>query len=208
MPDDGDRLTRFGHSESDFEQKYGRRADVRRGANGLDKTPPPMSDEYIPNMRRRLRRGETPSIKPEPSEYERLMAELEPVLKGLQLADADQEDIEFLTRGTTIPSERIAWVVQASGLARAEARPPDARPGDALPREVFYGWFRQGLPSSPDALFARPTVELIDALRSAIDQRVIPSGLVDRLTEVRATLTRRRRVAARARRSGETRGRM
>ncbi len=53
-----------------------------------------------------------------PSEYERLLTDLAPVLQGLALADLDDKDIDFLASDTGIAREHIVWLVQAGKLAR------------------------------------------------------------------------------------------
>lgn len=114
-----------------------------------------------------------------PSEFERLTAELNPALEGVQFADLTDEDIAFLvgeTGGETgiDHRQRIEFLRQAARLSR-ETR---------LPAEAFYGWARQGLSLVLEELLTQPRQRLRSALEAAIEENIIPARLRESLDEI------------------------
>jgi hypothetical protein len=133
------------------------------------------------------------------SEFEALVQALQPLLanqgengQDLALFALEESDVDFLTQDTGVPRERIDWLVRAARLARAEsimsASPrttKSAEPAgrsDQIPAEAFYGWFRLGLPTDANELFALPVDRLVATLRQAQEQRIVPSS-VERLLD-------------------------
>ncbi len=117
------------------------------------------------------------------SEYERLMIELSPLLRDVQktdltkediLAELTEEDIRFLAGRTGIDPQQIEWLVKSTGLARETE----------LPAEVFYGWFRQDLPTDLSALLDQSSDRLYRALDSALRNNIIPASLRDQVEEI------------------------
>jgi Tc toxin complex TcA C-terminal TcB-binding domain/Neuraminidase-like domain len=104
------------------------------------------------------------------SEYERYVADLTPRLDGLRFdqltENAKHHDLSFLSGDTGIPKETIGWLRDAHRLERAD-----------LPADVFYAWLRKGLPGDPDLLWSTPPAQLVGALRSAIDEGIVPQAL-------------------------------
>ena len=116
------------------------------------------------------------------SEFERYVAALAPVLQGMPLSDAKAADTAFFVGATGIPVPDLEGLVDASmRAATGEDRP-------TLPAEVWYGWFREGLPLEPAALWQLPTDELLDALRRAVDAGVVPARLGDDLDSIGARI--------------------
>ncbi|MGW9039027.1 carboxypeptidase-like regulatory domain-containing protein, partial [Streptomyces sp. NPDC055721] len=76
------------------------------------------------------------------SEYERLLADLTPLLDGTRPAELGDEDIDFLARATGREQGRIARLVGAARHAEATGQPA----------EVFYALLRYGHPDDLDAL--------------------------------------------------------
>lgn len=122
-----------------------------------------------------------------PSEFERYVAELTPVLQGVPFAelreDEDREDnriqdVTFLTGETGINPLHIAFVVIAHRLARQTDLPP----------EVFYGFFRQNLPTRLPALLSQHPQVLRRALETAIRDNIIPARLSNELDNIPARL--------------------
>jgi receptor-binding and translocation channel-forming TcA subunit of Tc toxin/ABC toxin-like protein/neuraminidase-like protein len=123
-----------------------------------------------------------------PSEYERYLAELEPVLQGVSLADIDGEkpeekekDIDFLTGDTGIARQHIVWLIQAAAF---ELKSKRINPAvhvavtyRTVPAAAFYGWFREGLPDQWEQLVDLSIVALRTAARAAIAHGVIPAEL-------------------------------
>ena len=133
---------------------------------------------------------------PEVSEWEKLCAAVAPLLKGqgegdqsLHPGEINDSDLDFITRETGLERERVRLWALAFAIGKAAALDPLASAGTrtALPLRgpavagglltfaIFYGWFRQGLPSELVALWATPTNALISTLQTAIEQHVLPS---------------------------------
>ncbi len=99
--------------------------------------------------------------------YEEHLAELEPVLEGVKLADLTDDDTAFLAPETGIPPEHIELVRQAARLERETE----------IPAEAFYGWGRHGIPLVLDQLLARPNDDFVQAFRISFEENTIPSRL-------------------------------
>jgi hypothetical protein len=102
-----------------------------------------------------------------PSEYELHLAELTPVLQGVELADLTEEDVAFLSGETGIDPEHIAFLVLGARLGRKTDLRADA----------FYGLFRQNLPTDLPSLLAQSPDVQRRALETALDENVIPVRL-------------------------------
>ena len=113
---------------------------------------------------------EEPSL----SEYEQLITDLAPVLQDISLAFLTKDDIEFLVKETGNETKHIVFLSQADALAVETG----------LPTEVFYGWARQGLPLKIDALRAQEAENLVNALKRAIDKKIIPQALGSSLEKI------------------------
>ena len=132
------------------------------------------------------------------SEYERLYNAIQPLLKGqgeggedLPFAELNEKDIDFLAKITGEPRERIAFLAAAAKTALesgASSTHHKRRAGKSdryvIPVAAFYGWFRQGLPGEPVALWATPTETLLLTLRTAIKQRIVPSSISADLDDI------------------------
>jgi hypothetical protein len=101
------------------------------------------------------------------SEYDRQLASLRPALDGVTLAQLTEEDIEFLAGETRIPRESIE-LMQLAAVAERDT---------AIASEAFYGWLRQGVSLPVDALIERDNAALVDALRNAVDNGLVPQWL-------------------------------
>lgn len=108
---------------------------------------------------------------PPVSEYERHLAELRPLLEEVAVAALDERDIDFLEGETGIERPHIAYLAVAHRHAAATKAPP----------EVFYGLFRQGLPTGLPALLLQPPARLRRALELSVEQGFVPAGLRDEL---------------------------
>lgn len=101
------------------------------------------------------------------SEYERLLAELTPLLDGVPLAEVTPhgapEDLGYLARATGRSRARIGYAATAARHAAATG----------LPAELFYGLVRFGLPPELPALARTAPAGLRDALLAAGDAGVI-----------------------------------
>ena len=68
----------------------------------------------------------------------------------------------------------------------SDSKPDDEPP--ALPAAVWYAWHREGLPLEPSELWLRPADELLDALRGAIEEGVVPAEIGVDLDSIRARI--------------------
>jgi Tc toxin complex TcA C-terminal TcB-binding domain/ABC toxin N-terminal region/Neuraminidase-like domain len=125
------------------------------------------------------------------SEHERYVAQLEPLLDGVALADlredSEHQDFSFLGAETGIPRDRLEMLSQA---AREAGLTFDD--GLTLPQEAFYAWFRYELPRERAVLLAAPPSVLARTLKRAIGERVIPARVARLLAELEDFLKTRR----------------
>src|SRR5258708_28364025 len=112
------------------------------------------------------------------SEYERYLVDLESVLQGVALVDDESGDLDFIARDTGINRQHLAWLATALKFEKQSQNVDFANRGhvsdSSVPAEVYYGWFRQGLPTESGALWATPTDTLAAALRASIEQQNLP----------------------------------
>ena len=133
-----------------------------------------------------------------PSELERYLALLEPVLHGTPTAELGDVDLDFLAAATGVARGHLAALAAAARREAGDAADPHLDGGTRIPAGVYYAWFRQGLPADPGALWARSDDELAAALTAALDQRLVPRPLGD-LVPTLGELAGRRRLAERLR---------
>ena len=121
------------------------------------------------------------------SEFERYLAQLEPALAGVALADlredSEQQDFTFLSGETGLPFDRLEMLSQA---AREAGVPPE------LPAEAFYAWFRYDLPRERATLLRVPPSVLVRTLRRAIEEHIVPLGLRVAIKKIQAFLEAQR----------------
>ena len=101
------------------------------------------------------------------SEYERYMAELTPVRDGVPVADLTEKDIQFLHGETGIAAHHIEFLSIAARLGKQTDLPP----------EIFYGLFRQKLPTILSDLLEKDVEELEAALNASFKAHLIPLHL-------------------------------
>jgi hypothetical protein len=102
-----------------------------------------------------------------PSEYERLLSAVAPLVEGVPIANLTAEDIDFLSGETGLDGKHLTLLSQAHRLAK----------GTDIAATLFYGWFRQGLPADWEQLRLRRVSTLRKALLDAIAQNIIPAIL-------------------------------
>jgi hypothetical protein len=130
-----------------------------------------------------------------PSEYDRLIAELQPLLVNVtiagvpspttidQLADLKTDDIDFLVGETGEPRTKLEAVVRAAVLQKLSAATSTSTAPAAIPAPIFYGLAREGLPLDLAALLKRSVAELQAALTQALQQNIVPAALADGLAQ-------------------------
>lgn len=104
-----------------------------------------------------------------PSEFEQLINEITPLLKDIPIANLDLEekehkDVTFLSGETEQGRERITFLITAYRL-QGKIK---------IPAEIFYGFFRQNLPTDLSALLAQSPEVLRHALEAAVNGNIIP----------------------------------
>jgi hypothetical protein len=107
------------------------------------------------------------------SEYEQLVAELTPLLEGVSFSDLteddEHQDVSFLSGETGQDPGRITFLIIAQRLFKETD----------IPTEVFYGLFRQGLPTQlPDLLAESQDVQRRALVRS-VQTNIIPPAFAD-----------------------------
>jgi receptor-binding and translocation channel-forming TcA subunit of Tc toxin/ABC toxin-like protein/neuraminidase-like protein/putative peptidoglycan binding protein len=126
-----------------------------------------------------------------PAEFDVLLADIAPVLDAYQLrpAQLNEDDIKFLSSDTGQPIERLNFLVTAHQLQN-ETR---------LPAEVYYGLFRNNLPTTLTSLLAQGEDAWRFALDNAIEQNIVSTKFTDQLPPA-ADLSPTDRVIAELRR--------
>jgi hypothetical protein len=99
-----------------------------------------------------------------PSEYSRLVAAITPDLEGVALQDLTAADVQFLAGDTDEDAKRIAWIAGANNASKS---------ADGIPAEIFYGLYRQALPTDLVALSKSSQKTVLTAIQSSISQNVI-----------------------------------
>ena len=125
-----------------------------------------------------------------PSEYERYLVDLESVLQGLAQFDGESGDLDFIAQDTGINRQHLAWLATALNFEKQSQNINFAHrqhiSDSSVPAEVYYGWFRQGLPTESSALWATPIDTLTAALGTSIEQKIVPpirSSMSDTIRE-------------------------
>lgn len=126
------------------------------------------------------------------SEFELLIEEIRALLANqskygtdLKISELEEKDIVFLSKESGQPSERIGFLlaaVKANREVGGSELPLVAahvvQPGSqTIPVQAFYGWFRQGLPSSLAELLNWNADALRLALENSIRDNIIPVAL-------------------------------
>lgn len=114
------------------------------------------------------------------SEYERYLAELTSARDKVALADLTSLDIEFLHHETGIASQHIEFLALAARLGKQTGLAP----------EVFYGLFRQGLPTDLSDLLSEKAEILRTALLASFKADIIAGHLQENLDDYLDALSR------------------
>ncbi len=109
-----------------------------------------------------------------PSEYERYVKRLAPVLDGVSLAKLTDEDLTFLHGETGIKGLRLNYL----HLDATWAQPHQ------FPLAVFYGLMRVGLPSKLRRILELDSARRANALKSALAKHIVPAGLEQKFDDI------------------------
>src|SRR6185503_21028954 len=99
------------------------------------------------------------------SEFDRIVAELTTVLRGIAQKDLTADDISFLSGETGIDA---ALLTQLAESARRNVQ------ATQIPQSAFYGLFRQGFPTVLEDLLQNEISLLRAALESSSNDAIIP----------------------------------
>jgi Tc toxin complex TcA C-terminal TcB-binding domain/Neuraminidase-like domain/Salmonella virulence plasmid 28.1kDa A protein len=122
---------------------------------------------------------------PIPSEYERLIANLRPLIGDVAIADLKEDeqgngaegtfqDITFLAGETGFNPDHIAFLVVAEKFKNKTD----------LDSAIFYGLFRQNLPTDLSALLSQSQDIQRRALENSLQANIIPSRLKPQLEQI------------------------
>jgi hypothetical protein len=113
-----------------------------------------------------------------PSEYNRLIKKLTPLLQDLPLADLTEDeknkDLTFLSGETKEDSQQIAFLILAHRLQKKTG----------MDAEVFYALFREGLPTQMPSLLSRSPELQRHALQVAVSKNLIPQKYGDKIDDI------------------------
>ncbi|MBE9128304.1 MULTISPECIES: neuraminidase-like domain-containing protein [unclassified Coleofasciculus] len=115
-----------------------------------------------------------------PSEYTQLSNQLIPILRaeGISATALTEEDINFLTCKYELNPEQVTFYVLDALLATETG----------IPEAAFYGFFRQGLPTTLPDLLSQDREVLRRSLEDALDKNIIPATLRESLDNILARL--------------------
>ncbi|MEI6268261.1 MAG: neuraminidase-like domain-containing protein [Methylococcaceae bacterium] len=135
-----------------------------------------------------------PQTEAQPSEYERYVTSLSPLLEGQDVtwATLGAEDMDFLAGDTGMDRERIATLALSMQRSDETALPSLNQAGHLVDSirialikpEAFYAWFRQGLPTTLAALLGQSSDALRNALRNAVAANIVPASLAESLDDI------------------------
>jgi hypothetical protein len=104
------------------------------------------------------------------TEYERLLADLHPLLGTRKPADLNEDitrhDVSLLAAESEYDTELVAALVISHRLER-DAKLPNAAP-------AFYGLLRRGMPANLNALYATDPGVRLNALQAAVAEKIVP----------------------------------
>jgi hypothetical protein len=112
------------------------------------------------------------------SEYERYIAELDPVLDDVPLARLTSADVTFLAGETAIDRQHIDYLVSSQIWS----------PETGVQPAALYGMLRTGLPATFPELLAESEQRKRAALESAISSNIIPLSIQDEIDSILARL--------------------
>ncbi|MGC1121819.1 MAG: neuraminidase-like domain-containing protein [Candidatus Methanofastidiosia archaeon] len=131
--------------------------------NGKEIATSPLIPHASPRQTVDLIVGNEPYIGP--SEYTRIRMKLEPLLHDVKPVELTEEDIAYLVTKTELNPILISHFVQSAHFAQESG----------IPADVFYGLFRQNLPTNLPVLLAQDPKVLRRALEASMRDNIISS---------------------------------
>ena len=114
-----------------------------------------------------------------PSEFEKNLNQITPLLRGIPLAELNDADVSFLSSETRIDAELITLLAES---ARRNIQ------ANTIAQTTFYGLFRQGFPTELRALLENEIPLLRAALEISSNNGIIPSLTAAQLDQIAAAL--------------------
>ncbi len=102
------------------------------------------------------------------TEFKRLKKQINPFLKDKDLAELTQKSANYLSNKTGVNPMFIAYLIKGNHLEKQTE----------IPAEVFYGLFRQKLPTSFPALVTQDAKIIKRALKNAIKDNIIRQDIL------------------------------
>ena len=109
-----------------------------------------------------------------PSEYERYLAELQPLVESVPIHELTKEDLYFLGGKTGISPEQLSYLRLDAQLSFQRMLLP----------AVTYGLFRQGLPTDLGRLLMEKPLRLQEALKASLAQNIVPASIAPQIDQV------------------------
>ncbi|OLE54053.1 MAG: hypothetical protein AUG51_10120 [Acidobacteria bacterium 13_1_20CM_3_53_8] len=109
-----------------------------------------------------------------PSEYEELLERLKKDARNVAVNELTENDIRFLHEETGANALHLAFLVLAARLASRTK----------LPAAIFYGLFRQNLPTRLEGLLLETSERLRAALDASLKQNLIPASFGAHMDEI------------------------
>ncbi|MGM8898920.1 MULTISPECIES: hypothetical protein [unclassified Psychrobacter] len=114
-----------------------------------------------------------------PSEYERYLSEIKPLIGTVEGAALTDDDLEFLAGETQIPLEHLRYLRLDTQWQKSHD----------VEEAAFYGLLRQGLPTNLRHLLAEKPMRWRVALKQAIANHIVPSSLGSQLDDIMQRLS-------------------
>ncbi len=103
------------------------------------------------------------------SEFEKYITCITPLIDSVLISELTEEDLKFLQGETEIPADHLTFLQLAHAYHLGFQ-------GIIIP-EFYYGIFRQGITTDPNALFEIRFTDLEAAIRKSIEENIIPLSL-------------------------------
>ncbi len=118
-----------------------------------------------------------------PDLYQQVHERLSEFLDGVELDELEPRDMYSLANSAQMDVEQIHHYVRARQWARQWR---------ALPAEVFFAWFRQGLPTEWGTLLSRHSDELVTSIEQAVENNFVARDVLRHLDILKSIIIERR----------------
>ena len=115
--------------------------------------------------------------------YQQVHQRLAEFLDGVELDELEPRDMYSLANSAQMDVEQIYHYVRARQWARQWR---------ALPAEVFFAWFRQGLPTEWGTLLSRHSDELVSSIEQAVENNLVARDTLRHLDILKSIIIERR----------------